>query len=232
MAVSWSGRSATFCGHPVGALGVGSGVGESPALAEVLAHVQEHPAEPAMVAGGGGQALGVLQMLEDPVELPERVQGRAQVEANVDGLRDHLGRLRQVAERLERLPEPPRRLPMRRAPVRLVPGLARVRHGLLPHAAPEGVVSEALDLLDEAAGVQPLDGPGDPAVEHAPAVLEEAAVRDLVRQRVAEGVLEVGEQVRLVQELGGPQMLEPLAQLLVALAGDLLEEHEAARPSR
>ena len=43
-------------------------------------------------------------------------------------------------------------------------------------------------------------------VQGAPPLLEQAAVGDLVRERVLEGVLEVGEQARLVEELRGLQV--------------------------
>src|SRR5262245_45084488 len=51
-------------------------------------------------------------------------------------------------------------------------------------------------------GVEPLEGLDGPGVEPASAVLQQASVGHLVRQRVLEGVLGVREQTRLVEELG------------------------------
>jgi hypothetical protein len=42
----------------------------------------------------------------------------------------------------------------------------------------------------------------DLGVERTPTVLEKAAVGNLVRERVLESVLEIGEEARLIQELG------------------------------
>jgi hypothetical protein len=43
-----------------------------------------------------------------------------------------------------------------------------------------------------------------------------------VRQRVLEGVLELGEEICLVQELGGLELHEVLSKLLVRHVGDRL----------
>ena len=104
--------------------------------------------------------------------------------------------------------KPADRLPVGRARHRLRAGLAEIGDGLLPHLAPERVVGQALDVLGEPVGVEALDGLDDPGVERAPALLEQAAVGHLVGERVLEGVLEVGEEARLVEELGGLEVGE------------------------
>ena len=53
----------------------------------------------------------------------------------------------------------------------------------------------------EAVGTEGLDGNQDAGMERAAALPEQAAVGDLVRERVLERVLWVGEQARLVNEL-------------------------------
>jgi len=65
------------------------------------------------------------------------------------------------------------------------------------------VVPQPLDVFDEPVGIGGLDGLDDPGVGRTAAVAELAPVRDLVGQRVFEGVFEVGEETRLVEELGG-----------------------------
>ena len=52
------------------------------------------------------------------------------------------------------------------------------------------------------------------------------AVGDLVGERVLEGVLEVGEEARLVEELRGLEAREALAELLLRPLGDRLEQRE------
>ena len=75
--------------------------------------------------------------------------------------------------------------------------------GLVPHLAAKSVVGETVDALGQPVRVDALDDAHDPRVDGAPPVLEQAAVGDLVGQRVLEGVLEVGKELGLVDELGG-----------------------------
>ena len=89
----------------------------------------------------------------------------------------------------------------------------------LSHSSPrEGMVREPLDLLGRAGPDRASRWPRRSAREARAPVVEQAAVGDLVGQRVLEGVLELGEQARLVQELGGLEAGEPAAQLLLAAA--------------
>ena len=63
-------------------------------------------------------------------------------------------------------------------------------------------------------------------MKDAPSFLEQAAVGHLMRQRVLEGVLDVGKEPYLVQELRGLQSLESrLHDRLVGL-GESLEQRE------
>jgi hypothetical protein len=91
----------------------------------------------------------------------------------------------------------------RRARDRFVPGLAEVVRGCLPLLRPEGMMTQAVNVLDEPIGVEALDGREDLAVETATPVLEQAPVGHLVRERMLERVLEIREEACLVQELGG-----------------------------
>ena len=78
--------------------------------------------------------------------------------------------------------------------------------------AAERVVREPLDLLGQAVGVSVSMALHDAGVQRPPPLLEQAAVGDLVGERVLERVLQVGEQARLVQELGRLQARQALAQ--------------------
>jgi hypothetical protein len=74
------------------------------------------------------------------------------------------------------------------------------------------VVGQPLHVLGQAVGVQCLDGLHNLPMYGTPPLVEQAAVGDLVRERVLEGVFEIGEQRRLVQELRGLQPPQPLPQ--------------------
>jgi hypothetical protein len=75
---------------------------------------------------------------------------------------------------------------------------------------------EALDVLAQAIGVEMLDGPNNSRVEHSPALLEQAAVGDLVCKGMLERVFDFGEKPGLVQEFGRLQPRETLTQFVVA----------------
>ena len=64
----------------------------------------------------------------------------------------------------------------------------------------------------------------DMYVEIAAALVEERPIRDLVSQRVLEGVLDLGKEARLVEELAGLQPDEPGAEYVRIEAADGLEE--------
>ena len=87
-------------------------------------------------------------------------------------------------------------------------------------------MGEPLDLLAQPVGIESLDRFDDSRVECAPAVGEDASVRHLVRQRVFEGVFELGEEVGLVQELRGLELGEVASKLVMGHVGDRLQHHE------
>ena len=129
-------------------------------------------------------------------------------------------------QRGERLLEEGHRLPVGRPGQSLRTRLLQVRDRLLPHLAAESMVSHALDLLAQPIAVQRFDRLHDPGMERAPAVLQHAAVRDLVGQRVLEGVLEIREEARLVQELGRLEVSEPVSKAALEHIDDSLQERE------
>src|SRR5262249_57073790 len=88
-------------------------------------------------------------------------------------------------------------------------GGGEVGQRLVQALAGAGVVGQPLDLLGGAVAGDRLDRLDDVGVERPPPLLEQAAVGDFVGERVLEGVLEVGKEARLVEELGGLQMAEP-----------------------
>ena len=140
---------------------------------------------------------------------PER---GAESQAQVDALTDRLRRLRQPGERLQRALVQRRRLGVGAQARRAVARDARVARGGLPRFAQGGVVRERLRvLLDPGAG-HAREGAGDRRVKGAALLAQEAAVGHVVGERVLEGVLDLGVEPRLVQQLGRLQPRKALAQ--------------------
>src|SRR5215510_1327446 len=173
-----------------------------------------------------GERQLLVQLVPHPVDGPEREQGPSERAPKVDRSCDGVAALRQVAERLERLLETRQRLPVGGMPMRPVARLLREGHGLVPSLAPEGVMGQAVDVLRQAAGVEPFDGIDDAGVESATLILEKARVGDLVCERVLEAVLEVEEERRFVEELAALEPTEATAQVGVRCLTDGLEQGE------
>ena len=71
-----------------------------------------------------------------------------------------------------------------------------------------------------------LDRLDDPRVKLVAALLQKPAVRDVLGERVREGVLRVRIEPGLVEELGRPQVVESTTERLVRQVGDRLEQRE------
>ena len=91
--------------------------------------------------------------------LSERQERIAQVEAEIDGLLARVLMLREMLQRHQRLLEAPDRFPVGRARGGLGTGLTKVREGLSPHLAPEGMVRQAFNLFIQAVGRQAVRWP-------------------------------------------------------------------------
>ena len=186
--------------------------------------VVQRATEAALVAGGLRESFGLVEEGPHPSKLAERHERAAEVEAEVEGLGDRVGMLRQPPERVERLLEAGGRLAVGRAQEDLGAGLAQVAHRLVPDLALPRVVRQPLHVLDEAIGVQALDGGRHRGVKIAPALPQETGVGHVVGQRVLEGVLQIREELRLVEELRLLEMREPPPQGLLRLLRDRRQE--------
>ena len=109
---------------------------------------------------------------------------------------------------------------------RLGPGLPTVRHGLVPDLTPEGMLGQPFRLLGQTVGIEPFAGFDDAGVQGTSPLLQETAVGHLVGEGVLEGVFEFGEEAGFVEELGGLQVAETAAQLLLGQLRDGLQEGE------
>jgi hypothetical protein len=171
------------------------------------AHENADPASPAVVVQPLGKGLGLAQQFQLTPAFTERGQHRPQFEADLEGLLKRGLALRQRLESAERLLKPAPGVLERRPRGRLASGLLEIVHRLLPQLAPDGVMGEPLDLAAEAISVERLDRLDEPRVKAASTLLQQSPVRDVVRQRVLEGILEIWIQPGLVEKLGGLQVV-------------------------
>src|SRR5260370_28227124 len=133
-----------------------------------------------------GDGLDLAQALQLLAKFTELDQYRPELETNVAGLLQRGWALWQRLENSERLLEPGAGLVQRRPRGCFESGLPEIGHRPLSELALERVVREPLGLLTQTIGIAALDRLDDPRVERAAAVVEQAAVRDLVGQRVLE----------------------------------------------
>src|SRR5215467_11203140 len=87
-------------------------------------------------------------------------------------------------------------------------------------------MGQRLDVLGKSVRIETLESVDDTSVQRAPTVLEHAAIRHVVGQRVLEGVLEIGEDASLVKQLGGLQPAERGVQIVLTGVSDRLEQRE------
>jgi hypothetical protein len=189
-------------------------------------HDGADPTAPAVIVQPLGDSLGLTQTLERALGFDEQLQHRSQLEADVEGLLQCGLALRQCREDTQCLLEPGPGVLERRPRGRLRSGLTEIVHRLLRQLGPHGVVGEPLDLLVEAIPVERLDRRDDPRVKLAPALLQQATVCHVVRERVLERVLEVRKQTGLVEELGRLESVESATERLVWQVGGRLEQNE------
>ena len=197
-----------------------------PERREVVGEVSEDQSEPSLVPESLGDGPRPFEMLEKRRVLAERGQRVAKLKAKVDRFRHERWALREMLQRPQRLREVGRRLPVRGARSGFRARLTQIRERLVPDFAVEGVVGELLDVLREASRIEVLDGLDDPGMEGAPPLLKQAAVRHLVGQRMLERVFEVGEKLRLVEELRRLQVGEAAPKRILGRARDRLEQRE------
>ena len=87
-------------------------------------------------------------------------------------------------------------------------------------------MSELLDVLPQAVGIQTLEGADDRPVQRLSALRQEAPVGDVVGQGVLEHVLELGKQARLVHELRSLQAPETPPEGFLVQSGHREEQRE------
>src|SRR6266508_4654575 len=131
-----------------------------------------------------------------------------------------------MIDRLQRLLEIVRGIRVRGSRERFAARLSEVAGRLVPEIRRPGVVGEPLGVLAQAIPVECLDGPNDLRVKLATALLQQAGVGHLMRERVLEGIFPFRVEPGLVEKLGGLQAVEPATQRLAGSVGDRLEDRK------
>jgi hypothetical protein len=172
------------------------------------------------------EGLGLAQQGQDAPIVTQRPERRAQGDAEIDGLLACVALLRQMREGTERLLEGPHGLTVGRSCHGFLSRLPTVYQGLGPHLAPEGMVGQPFHLLGHLVSGKCLQGRDDPSMECPPPLLEQRLIGHLLGEGVLEGILDVGEEARLIEEFGGLQMCEAQAQRRLRHLGNGLEKHQ------
>src|SRR5262249_46847133 len=139
---------------------------------------------------------------------------------------DQTAILREASGGLHGLLEVGRRLDIRRPGQGLQARLPEISKRLFPHFSAKCMMGEAIDPLNEAVGIQSLDTLGDACVEPSTPVVDEAAIGNLMGQRVLERVFEIREESRFIEQLGALKPGEPAPEVVVREAGDRLKQSE------
>ena len=160
------------------------------------------PPEPSPVPQGLGEGFGLAQVGENASKVAKHNEGRAQVEPDIDGLLVRVVTVGQMPQGQEGMLIGDHRLPIGRLRCRAQASLPAVPQGLVPHLSPHGMVGQAFDLLGHAVSGERLQGLDNAGMQHPASPLQQqTAVGHLVRQGMLEGVLGLGEQAGLIQEL-------------------------------
>src|SRR5262249_31401324 len=109
---------------------------------------------------------------------------------------------------------------------RFAPSLPQISDGLVPNLTLDSVMGAPLDLGAQGIWGEPLERLEDSPVQLATSILRKAFIRDLVGERVLEGVLEVWRDSRLVKKLHRLKLVEAAPQGIVALIGHRAQQRE------
>src|SRR5262252_5960530 len=122
----------------------------------------------------------------------------------------------------ERLVKPDRGLAIGRAREGLHRRLPQVAGRLIPELAVESVSGEPFDVLTQPLRIEPFEGLHDPGLEPSLLFSQQRVVGDATSQPVLEDVVWLLEEADVVEELGGAQASQGLAELVFHYVGDRL----------
>jgi hypothetical protein len=191
---------------------------------EIVAQKGGDSRQAAWITQGLGQAFGLAQAVVTPPELAQGLQCIAQLKPEIDSLRTCVSTLGEMLQGRQRLLQVYHCLAIGRARTRLDMRLAAIGQGLLPHLAPECMVREAFDVFAAPRGIERFQRLHDARVEAAPPLVREIPVGDLLSEGMLEGVLDVGKEASLIEELSDLQVSEAVPDLLLGLLSNGLQE--------
>ena len=110
-------------------------------------------------------------------------------------------------------------------------GEAEILDGLGLIAAARIVVRQIREVIVQGRGIEELDGAPHILMQLLAALLEDRVVGDLLRERVLEDILDVGDRRLLVDELAKLEVGEETLELLVRVSGDGPGETEDELPA-
>src|SRR5262249_6536365 len=189
-----------------------------------IGHDRTRSSSLALVVQPAGQRFALPRALQRWSTLAELVQHQPQVEADLEALAQRGRAFWKLLDRLEGLVEPAPGIAERRARRGLEPRLSQIVNSLLTQLSSQRVMGEPLHLSAQVILVEPLDRIDDPAVKRSATLAQQSAVRDLVQERMLEGVLEIRIEAGLVQELGGLQGVESAPERLLGQIRNRCEE--------
>jgi len=131
---------------------------EIPREPKVVAGAKEDPREPGSVVQSLGQGSGLLKQPARPLDFPQRQEGLAEVEAEIDAHHRRFAALRELIERLPRLLIAAQRLPVSRPRRDFLACLAEVVDGLVPRLAAERMMGQPLDVIGQPVRIGVFDG--------------------------------------------------------------------------
>ncbi|MCC7371983.1 MAG: hypothetical protein IT306_26445 [Chloroflexi bacterium] len=171
-----------------------------------------------------GRGHCLAKVLADSHILGEPPERRAQSQSDLDPLLQMLAGVGQMPRRLECLFEICGGPAVGRTCLRFQAGVARVHHSQLPQRGAQGIVGEPLDVLGEPVNVRLPVRVGHAGVQDPTSFLEQAAVRDLLREGELEGVHRLRKQAGCVQELGSPKYPEHAIEFVVVSISEATEQ--------
>src|SRR4029453_16603443 len=184
----------------------------------------EDSSQACAIAEPGRQGFGFAHDCQDIVVKPERNERDTKVESRVDGLRECLRRLGQPLQCLKRLTKKLDRGSIRRSSDHSLCGQPKVFGPPVPRLGAYRVTGETLGFLARLIRLSALQRFQGALVQRSPALVQEARVRDFVGQRMFEGVFELREEARLIQEFGSLEMGETPSEVTFAVRDEGLEK--------
>jgi hypothetical protein len=185
--------------------------------------------QPPMVVESHREGFSLMQSRQATRIITERAEGRAQGEAEINGLLPGVALLRQMREGAERVLEVAHGLAIGRLHYGLLPRLSAIHQGLVPHLALGEMVRQLRVVLFQPVRIEVLDGLPHSPVQVLAALHQETLVGDILDHRVLEDVGGLRHEPLLVDDLQGLQLAQQPFKSL-AQSGDTRQQPHQELP--